>query len=65
LEFGLEKERPMKAVILAVGLFLPFSFSVASVQLTKMTRGCTAIAAGQRIGWQFGKIGCQEFLSEK
>jgi hypothetical protein len=32
----------MKAVILAVSLFLPFSFSVASAQLTKMTVGYSA-----------------------
>ena len=43
----------MKAVILAISLFLPLSFSVASAQLTKMTVGYSAIAAGHlQPGWQ-------------
>ena len=41
----------MKAVILAVSLFLPFSFSVASAQLTKVTVGYSAIAAGHFPAW--------------
>src|SRR5499425_686187 len=45
------KENPMKALILAISLFLPFSFSVASAQLTKMTVGYPAIAAGHLPAW--------------
>ena len=41
----------MKAVILAVSLFLLFSFSIASAQLTKMTVGYSAIAAGHLPAW--------------
>jgi NitT/TauT family transport system substrate-binding protein len=42
----------MKAVILAVSLFLPLSFySAASAQLTKITVGYTALAAGQLPAW--------------
>src|SRR5215510_5057525 len=37
----------MKAVILAVSLFLPLSFTVASAQPTKITVGYSSIAAGQ------------------
>ena len=39
-------EDVMKRVILAVSLLLPLFFSVASAQLTKMTVGYGAIAAG-------------------
>ncbi len=41
----------MKAVILAVSLFLLFSFSIASAQLTKMTVGYSAIVAGNVPTW--------------
>ena len=41
----------MKAVILAVSLFLLLSFSIASAQLTKLTVGYSAIAAGHFAGW--------------
>ena len=41
----------MKAVILAVSLFLPLSFSAASAQLTKMTVGYSAIVAGNVPTW--------------
>src|SRR5215468_8869638 len=41
----------MKAVILAVSVFLPLSFSVASAQPTKITVGYTAISAGQCPAW--------------
>src|SRR5215510_2917238 len=41
----------MKAVILAVSLFLSLSFSIASAQLTKMTVGYSAIAAGHIPAW--------------
>ena len=42
----------MKAVILAVSLFLPISFySVASAQPTKITVGYTSIGAGQCPAW--------------
>src|SRR5215831_6991531 len=41
----------MKAVILAVSLFLPLSFSVASAQPTKITVGYSSIAAGQLPAW--------------
>jgi ABC-type nitrate/sulfonate/bicarbonate transport system substrate-binding protein len=41
----------MKAVILAVSLLLSLSFSVASAQLTKVTVGYSAIAAGQFPAW--------------
>src|SRR5262249_10894038 len=41
----------MKAVILAVSLFLPLSFSVASAQTTKMTVGYSNIAAGSLPAW--------------
>src|SRR5262244_4029988 len=41
----------MKAMILAVSLFLLFSFSIASAQLTKMTVGYSAIAAGHLPAW--------------
>ena len=41
----------MKAVILAVSLLLPLSFSVASAQLTKVAVGYSAIAAGHLPAW--------------
>jgi NitT/TauT family transport system substrate-binding protein len=41
----------MKAVILAVSLLLPLSFSVASAQPTKITVGYSSIAAGQLPAW--------------
>jgi NitT/TauT family transport system substrate-binding protein len=41
----------MKAMILAVSLFLPLSFSVALAQLTKVTVGYPAIAAGHLPAW--------------
>ena len=48
----------MKAVILAVSLFLPLSFySVASAQLTKMTVGYSAIAAGHLPAWMAKEAG--------
>ena len=45
------KEDPMKAVILAISLFLLLSVSVASAQLTKITVGYTAISAGHCPAW--------------
>jgi ABC-type nitrate/sulfonate/bicarbonate transport system substrate-binding protein len=47
----------MKAVILVVSLFLPLSFSVASAQLTKVTVGYSAIAAGQFPAWMAQEAG--------
>jgi NitT/TauT family transport system substrate-binding protein len=47
----------MKAVILAVSLFLLFSFSVASAQLTKITMGYTAISAGHCPAWMAKESG--------
>jgi NitT/TauT family transport system substrate-binding protein len=47
----------MKAVILVVSLFLPLSFSVASAQLTKLTVGYSAIAAGQFPAWMAQETG--------
>ena len=47
----------MKPVILAISLFLPFSFSVASAQLTKMTVGYSAIAAGHLPAWVAKEVG--------
>ena len=44
-------------VILAVSLFSPLSFSVASAQLTKMTVGYSAIAAGQLPAWMAKETG--------
>ena len=41
----------MKAVILAVSLSLPLSFSIASAQLTKMTVGYSAIGAVHFPAW--------------
>jgi NitT/TauT family transport system substrate-binding protein len=41
----------MKPVILAVSLFLPLSFSVASAQLTQVTVGYPAIAASHLPAW--------------
>src|SRR5499433_4310432 len=51
------KENPMKALILAISLFLPFSFSVASAQLTKITVGYSAIAAGHLPAWMAKEAG--------
>ena len=61
----------MKAVILAISLLLPFSFSVASAQLTKVTVGYSAIAAGQFPAWMAAEAGifrkmvwmCSSFIS--
>ena len=47
----------MKPVILAISLFLPFSFSVASAELTKMTVGYSAIAAGHLPAWVAKEVG--------
>src|SRR5262245_61190423 len=47
----------MKAVILAVSLFLLLSFSVASAQLTKITVGYSAIAAGHLPAWVAKEVG--------
>src|SRR6516164_6366652 len=47
----------MKAVILAVSLLLPLSFSVASAQLTKVTVGYSAIAAGHFPAWMAKESG--------
>jgi NitT/TauT family transport system substrate-binding protein len=47
----------MKAVILAVSLFLPLSFSIASAQLTKVTVGYSAIAAGHFPAWMAKESG--------
>jgi len=47
----------MKAVIFAVSLFLPLSFSVASAQLTKVTVGYSAIAAGHFPAWMAEEAG--------
>ena len=41
----------MKALFLALSLLLPLSFSVASAQLTKVTVGYSAIAAGHFPAW--------------
>ena len=56
LNFGLEKEDPMKAIILAVSLFWSLS-SIASAQLTKVTVGYSAIAAGQFPAWMATEAG--------
>ena len=47
----------MKAVILAVSLFLLLSFSVASAQPTKITVGYSSIAAGQLPAWMAKESG--------
>ena len=47
----------MKLVILAVSLLLPASFSVASAQLTKVTVGYGAIAAGNLPAWMAKESG--------
>src|SRR5215467_984034 len=47
----------MKAVILAVGLFLLLSCSIASAQLTKITVGYAALAAGQLPAWMAKESG--------
>ena len=47
----------MKPVILVVSLFLPFSFSVASAQLTKVTVGYGAVAAGHLPAWMAKESG--------
>jgi NitT/TauT family transport system substrate-binding protein len=52
LEFGFEKEDPMKPVILAVSLLLSLSFySVVAAQLTKVTVGYSAIGAVHFPAW--------------
>ena len=61
----------MKAVILTVSLLLPLSFSIASAQLTKITVGYSAIAAGQFPAWMAQEAGifakmvwmCSSFIS--
>src|SRR5262245_43007239 len=50
-------EGPMKAVILAVSLFLPLSFSVASAQPTKITVGYSSIASAQFPAWMAKESG--------
>src|ERR1700740_2104256 len=47
----------MKAVILTVSLLLPLSSSVASAQLTKVTVGYSAIAAGHFPAWMAKESG--------
>ena len=47
----------MKPVILAVSLFLPFTFSVASAQLTKVTVGYSAISEPQFPAWMAKESG--------
>ena len=48
----------MKPVILAVSLFLPFCFnSVAFAQLTKVTVGYSAVAAGHFPAWMAKEAG--------
>ena len=47
----------MKAVILTVSLFLPLYFSVASAQLTKVTVGYSAVAAGHFPAWMAKESG--------
>src|SRR5262249_16143018 len=47
----------MKAVILAVSLFLLLTFSVASAQLTKITVGYTSLAAAQLPAWMAKESG--------
>ena len=47
----------MKAVILAVSLFLLLSFSVALAQLTKVTVGYSAVAAGHFPAWMAKESG--------
>src|SRR5437773_10515383 len=55
---GLEKEEPMKAVILAVSLFLPISFySVVPAQLTKMTVGYGSISTNHFPAWMAKESG--------
>jgi ABC-type nitrate/sulfonate/bicarbonate transport system substrate-binding protein len=41
----------MKPVILAISLFLPLYFSVASAQLTKMTVGYSAMTSAHLPAW--------------
>ena len=50
-------ENLMKALILAVSLLLPLSFSVASAQVTKVTVGYAAIAAGHFPAWMAKESG--------
>jgi NitT/TauT family transport system substrate-binding protein len=58
LELGSEKEAPMKAVILAVSLFLPNSFySVVSAQLTKMTVSYGSISTNHFPAWMAKESG--------
>jgi NitT/TauT family transport system substrate-binding protein len=47
----------MKAVILAISLLLPLSFSVASAQVNKVTVGYSAIAAGHFPAWMAKEAG--------
>src|SRR5512144_2044397 len=47
----------MKALFLALSLLLPLSFSVASPQLTKVTVGYSAIAAGHFPAWMAKEAG--------
>src|SRR5947208_14485718 len=55
---GLQKEHPMKPVILAVSLFLPISFySVVPAQLTKMTVGYGSISTNHFPAWMAKESG--------
>ena len=47
----------MKALFLALSLLLPLCFSVASAQLTKLTVGYSAIAAGHFPAWMAKEAG--------
>jgi len=47
----------MKAALITVSLFLPFCFSVASAQLTKITVGYTSLAAGHCPAWMAKESG--------
>ena len=47
----------MKAVIFAISVFLPFSFSVASAQLTKMTVGYSAMTSAHLPAWSAKESG--------
>ena len=52
----------MKAVIFAISVFLPFSFSVASAQLTKITVGYSAMTSAHLPAWSAKESGiCQKW----
>jgi NitT/TauT family transport system substrate-binding protein len=57
LSHSVKGEYLMKPAILAVSLFLVCSFSVASAQLTKVTVGYSAIAAGPLPAWMAKESG--------